>query len=195
MPADVRQVDRIVPLPGVPVRPAHPARADRDDHPVRRTGRVRDLRQLRHDPVARVDERPHEADRRRARSSRASPSSEAWYSTLRPLLSHPPLTVHRWKQPSSPRPSRSSGRSAISWLNEGQCRYGERNHDSAAGLELDEGTFIGWLKSDGQRVSAGEPLFSLEGDKATQDVESLEAGVLRSLPMVPRMAIRLSSER
>ena len=47
------------------------------------------------------------------------------------------------------------------------------------GWNMDEGTFVGWLKSDGDHVSAGEPLFSLEGDKATQDVESLEAGVLR----------------
>jgi pyruvate dehydrogenase E2 component (dihydrolipoamide acetyltransferase) len=47
------------------------------------------------------------------------------------------------------------------------------------GWNMDEGTFVGWLKSDGDHVSPGEPLFSLEGDKATQDVESLETGVLR----------------
>ncbi len=47
------------------------------------------------------------------------------------------------------------------------------------GWNMDEGTFIGWLKSDGEHVAAGEPLFSLEGDKATQDVESLETGILR----------------
>jgi len=47
------------------------------------------------------------------------------------------------------------------------------------GWNMDEGTFVGWLKSDGQHVSAGEPLFRLEGDKATQDVESLETGILR----------------
>jgi pyruvate dehydrogenase E2 component (dihydrolipoamide acetyltransferase) len=47
------------------------------------------------------------------------------------------------------------------------------------GWNMDEGIFVGWLKSDGDHVSAGEPLFSLEGDKATEDVESLEAGVLR----------------
>ncbi len=87
VPADVRQVHRIVPLPGVPVRPAHAARPDRDDHPVRGAGRVRHLRKLRHDTVAGVDDRPHEADRISARSSRASPSSETWYSTRRPLRS------------------------------------------------------------------------------------------------------------
>jgi pyruvate dehydrogenase E2 component (dihydrolipoamide acetyltransferase) len=54
------------------------------------------------------------------------------------------------------------------------------------GWNMDEGTFIGWLKSDGQRVAAGEALFSLEGDKATQDVESLETGILRIPPDGPR---------
>ena len=101
VPADVRQVDRIVPLPGVPVRPAHPARADRNDHPVRGTRRVRDLRQFRHDPVAGVDQRPHEPDLSpdlspglsSAWSSRARPSSEVWYSTVRPL---------RWRSTSPP---------------------------------------------------------------------------------------------
>ena len=54
------------------------------------------------------------------------------------------------------------------------------------GWNMDEGTFVGWLKSDGQRVAAGEPLFSLEGDKATQDVESLETGILRIPPDGPK---------
>jgi pyruvate dehydrogenase E2 component (dihydrolipoamide acetyltransferase) len=51
---------------------------------------------------------------------------------------------------------------------------------------MDEGTFVGWLKSDGEHVTAGEPLFSLEGDKATQDVESLETGVVRIPPDGPK---------
>ena len=54
------------------------------------------------------------------------------------------------------------------------------------GWNMEEGTFIGWLKSDGEHVAAGEPLFSLEGDKATQDVESLEAGILRIPPDGPK---------
>src|ERR1700734_247028 len=54
------------------------------------------------------------------------------------------------------------------------------------GWNMDEGIFVGWLKSDGQRVAAGEPLFSLEGDKATQDVESLETGILRIPPDGPK---------
>jgi pyruvate dehydrogenase E2 component (dihydrolipoamide acetyltransferase) len=54
------------------------------------------------------------------------------------------------------------------------------------GWNMDEGTFVGWLKSDGEHVTAGEPLFSLEGDKATQDVESLETGILRVQPDGPK---------
>ena len=53
------------------------------------------------------------------------------------------------------------------------------------GWNMDEGTFIGWLKSDGQHVTAGEPLFILEGDKAAQDIESLESGILRIPPEGP----------
>ena len=47
------------------------------------------------------------------------------------------------------------------------------------GWNMDEGIFVGWLKADGESVKAGEPLFNLEGDKATQEIESLEAGILR----------------
>jgi pyruvate dehydrogenase E2 component (dihydrolipoamide acetyltransferase) len=47
------------------------------------------------------------------------------------------------------------------------------------GWSMEEGVFAGWLKRDGDAVAAGEPLFSLEGEKATQDVESTDSGVLR----------------
>jgi pyruvate dehydrogenase E2 component (dihydrolipoamide acetyltransferase) len=54
------------------------------------------------------------------------------------------------------------------------------------GWNMDEGIFVGWLKSDGQPVKAGEPLFNLEGDKATQEIESLETGILRIPPDGPK---------
>ena len=47
------------------------------------------------------------------------------------------------------------------------------------GWSMDEGTFVGWLKQDGEPVKAGEPLFTLEGDKAAQEVEALDSGILR----------------
>ncbi len=51
---------------------------------------------------------------------------------------------------------------------------------------MDEGIFVGWLKADGEPIKAGEPLFNLEGDKATQEIESLEAGILRIPPDGPK---------
>lgn len=47
------------------------------------------------------------------------------------------------------------------------------------GWNMEEGTFAGWLKPDGAEVRAGEPLFRLEGDKATEEVECLETGIVR----------------
>jgi pyruvate dehydrogenase E2 component (dihydrolipoamide acetyltransferase) len=54
------------------------------------------------------------------------------------------------------------------------------------GWNMDEGIFVGWLKADGEPIKAGEPLFNLEGDKATQEIESLEAGILRIPPDGPK---------
>ena len=53
------------------------------------------------------------------------------------------------------------------------------------GWSMEEGTFVEWLKSAGEMVQAGEPLFSLESDKVTMDVESLDAGVLHLAPDAP----------
>jgi len=47
------------------------------------------------------------------------------------------------------------------------------------GWTMEEGTFVGWLKKHGEPVRAGEPLFSLEGDKALQDVEATDSGILQ----------------
>jgi pyruvate dehydrogenase E2 component (dihydrolipoamide acetyltransferase) len=44
---------------------------------------------------------------------------------------------------------------------------------------MEEGIFSGWLKKDGEPVKSGEPLFTLEGEKASQDIESTDSGLLR----------------
>ena len=44
------------------------------------------------------------------------------------------------------------------------------------GWSMEEGTFGQWLKRDGETVRPGDPLFVLEGEKAAQDIESLDAG-------------------
>lgn len=54
------------------------------------------------------------------------------------------------------------------------------------GWSMDEGTFSAWLKNHGDEVQAGEPLFALESDKVTMDVESLDSGVLYLPPDAPK---------
>jgi pyruvate dehydrogenase E2 component (dihydrolipoamide acetyltransferase) len=46
------------------------------------------------------------------------------------------------------------------------------------GWNMEEGVFLGWLKRDGEAVRPGEPLFTLEGDKAVQEIEATDAGIL-----------------
>lgn len=47
------------------------------------------------------------------------------------------------------------------------------------GWSMEEGVFVGWHKHDGDAVKPGDVLFSLEGDKAIQEVECMETGILR----------------
>ena len=53
------------------------------------------------------------------------------------------------------------------------------------GWSMETGKLAEWLKKDGDRVEAGEILFSVEGDKAIQEVEALESGILRIPPDAP----------
>src|SRR5215469_8657480 len=54
------------------------------------------------------------------------------------------------------------------------------------GWNMEEGVFVGWLKQDGETVRAGENLFTLEGEKATEDIECLDSGILRIPPTAPK---------
>ena len=54
------------------------------------------------------------------------------------------------------------------------------------GWSMEEGGFVAWLKKEGDQVQAGDPLFSIEGDKAVQEIESIDAGVLRIKPNGPK---------
>lgn len=47
------------------------------------------------------------------------------------------------------------------------------------GWSMEEGTFVRWLKKDGDSVKPGEALFELEGEKAAQDIEAVDGGILR----------------
>jgi pyruvate dehydrogenase E2 component (dihydrolipoamide acetyltransferase) len=46
------------------------------------------------------------------------------------------------------------------------------------GQGMESGTIVRWLKSEGESVDKGEPLYELDTDKVTQEVEAEAAGVL-----------------
>jgi pyruvate dehydrogenase E2 component (dihydrolipoamide acetyltransferase) len=46
------------------------------------------------------------------------------------------------------------------------------------GWNMEEGVFAGWLKQDGETVRAGDALFNLEWEKATQEIEAIDEGTL-----------------
>lgn len=46
------------------------------------------------------------------------------------------------------------------------------------GWTMEEGSIVDWLKRDGDTVTAGEPLFTIESDKAVNECEALDSGVL-----------------
>jgi len=54
------------------------------------------------------------------------------------------------------------------------------------GWSMEEGAFVAWLKEDGEFVRAGEALFSIEGDKAVQEIESIDSGILRIAVTCPK---------
>jgi pyruvate dehydrogenase E2 component (dihydrolipoamide acetyltransferase) len=60
------------------------------------------------------------------------------------------------------------------------------------GWNMEEGVFLAWLKPDGAPIRAGDPLFSLEGDKAAQDVEATDSGILRIAEDAPREGERVA---
>jgi pyruvate dehydrogenase E2 component (dihydrolipoamide acetyltransferase) len=53
------------------------------------------------------------------------------------------------------------------------------------GWTMEEGTFVEWLKHDGDTVQQGDLLYRLEGDKALTEVEALDDGILRIPPNSP----------
>lgn len=47
------------------------------------------------------------------------------------------------------------------------------------GFSMNEGQIQEWLVADGGQVTAGEPLFTMESDKSTTEVEAPASGTLR----------------
>src|SRR5687767_13324335 len=46
---------------------------------------------------------------------------------------------------------------------------------------MEEGQIVRWLKKEGDKVSAGEPLAEIDTDKATMEMQALSNGVLRKI--------------
>lgn len=49
------------------------------------------------------------------------------------------------------------------------------------GMTMTEATLQEWLVPDGTSVTAGQPIYAIETDKSTTEVEAQEAGTLRQL--------------
>ena len=47
------------------------------------------------------------------------------------------------------------------------------------GFSMNEGVLAEWLVADGAQVKEGQPLFSLESEKSTNEVESPATGTLK----------------
>lgn len=54
------------------------------------------------------------------------------------------------------------------------------------GWSMEEGTFREWLKPSGATIAVGEMLFVLEGEKAAQEIEAIDAGILWISPDAPQ---------
>lgn len=52
------------------------------------------------------------------------------------------------------------------------------------GFSMNEGQIAEWLANDGDEVKEGQPLFSLEADKSTNEVEAPASGKLRIVAQV-----------
>ncbi|OAI52901.1 hypothetical protein AYO44_04435 [Planctomycetaceae bacterium SCGC AG-212-F19] len=60
------------------------------------------------------------------------------------------------------------------------------------GWSMDEGTLLEWLKQDGDTVRPGEPLFVLESEKAAEQIEALDGGILRFAAAGPQPGDRVT---
>jgi pyruvate/2-oxoglutarate dehydrogenase complex dihydrolipoamide acyltransferase (E2) component len=49
------------------------------------------------------------------------------------------------------------------------------------GFSMDEGTLVEWLVGDGEAVTEGQPLYTLESEKSANEVEAPASGTLRIL--------------
>src|SRR5262249_23812156 len=53
------------------------------------------------------------------------------------------------------------------------------------GWTMEEGTVVEWLKKDGDAIKPGDIVFTVESDKAVNEVRAFESGILRIPPDSP----------
>ena len=61
------------------------------------------------------------------------------------------------------------------------------------GPEAEYATVTGWLKEEGDRVSADEPVVEVEADKANHEVPAPVAGVIREILAVEGDEVKVGS--
>jgi pyruvate/2-oxoglutarate dehydrogenase complex dihydrolipoamide acyltransferase (E2) component len=52
------------------------------------------------------------------------------------------------------------------------------------GFSMNEGQVAEWLAKDGDAIKEGQPLYSLEADKSTNEVEAPASGTLRIVAQI-----------
>jgi len=57
------------------------------------------------------------------------------------------------------------------------------------GQSVEEASIVMWFKKEGDRVNAGEPLFSIQTDKAEVECESPASGILRKILLEPDVMV------
>lgn len=58
------------------------------------------------------------------------------------------------------------------------------------GWTMEVGRVVEWLKNDGDPVEAGDVILAIESDKAVQEIEALDSGILR-IPPDPQIGVEL----
>ena len=59
------------------------------------------------------------------------------------------------------------------------------------GWTMEEGTFVEWLKHDGDPINMGDLICSVEGDKAINEIEAFESGKLYIPPDAPPPGLKV----
>ncbi|MBB4615452.1 biotin/lipoyl-binding protein [Novosphingobium sp. ERN07] len=52
------------------------------------------------------------------------------------------------------------------------------------GFSMNEGVLAEWMVADGDQVTEGQPIYALESDKSTNEVESPASGTIRIVAQV-----------